>query len=64
MHNESVENRRAKNVRFSAHPLARMRKKRMKNGSKNRIDEERVCVDSLAYNLIHHHGCSDVKVYP
>lgn len=35
----------------------------MKNNKKNRIDEELVCVDSLAHNLKHLHGCSDVKVH-
>jgi hypothetical protein len=34
----------------------------MKNNKKNRIDEELVCVDSLAHNLKHCNGCSDVKV--
>ncbi|MBW2741164.1 MAG: hypothetical protein JRE64_20505 [Deltaproteobacteria bacterium] len=35
----------------------------MKNEKMKRIDEELVCVDSLAHNLMHLHGCSDVNVH-
>ena len=35
----------------------------MKSEKRNRINEELVCVDSLAHNLMHLHGCSDVKVH-
>lgn len=36
----------------------------MKNEKKNRIDEEKVCIDSLAHNLMHLHGCRGVNVHP
>jgi hypothetical protein len=35
----------------------------MKNVSKNRINEEHVCIDSLVHSL-RHHGCCNVRVYP